>query len=179
MEVQAIAVAGLQVVDEQVIQRDLLQQPLWDEVRRSNMDKIDPATGEVMRRADGKITKPDGWLPPQLETLVGAQLNTLEAHRQKVAQQQRAGQERHRAKQAALKPPGKRGRPRKEDSPLLDTNEVAKLFGVSPKTVIAWRRESYRKRFANVPTLPVIKLGHAVRYRRDDVERFIKEQTRA
>ena len=39
---------------------------LWDEVHRSNMDKVDPATGDVRRREDGKILKPTGWTPPDV-----------------------------------------------------------------------------------------------------------------
>ncbi len=38
----------------------------WEEVVRSNMAKIDPHTGAVQRRADGKILKPEGWMPPAL-----------------------------------------------------------------------------------------------------------------
>jgi predicted HAD superfamily Cof-like phosphohydrolase len=39
----------------------------WAEVVRSNMAKVDPITGKVIKRADGKILKPEGWTPPQLE----------------------------------------------------------------------------------------------------------------
>jgi len=39
----------------------------WQEVMRTNMAKIDPETGLVRRRDDGKILKPDGWRPPNLE----------------------------------------------------------------------------------------------------------------
>ena len=42
----------------------------WKEVMRSNMAKIDPKTGEVRRRDDGKILKPDGWSPPDLKTIL-------------------------------------------------------------------------------------------------------------
>ena len=38
----------------------------WDEVVLSNMRKVDPKTGMVQRRADGKILKPEGWKPPNL-----------------------------------------------------------------------------------------------------------------
>jgi predicted HAD superfamily Cof-like phosphohydrolase len=41
-------------------------QKAWDEVLRSNMAKVDPTTGKVIRRADGKILKPEGWKPPDL-----------------------------------------------------------------------------------------------------------------
>ena len=39
----------------------------WQEVMRSNFAKIDPVTGKIYRRNDGKILKPDGWTPPNLE----------------------------------------------------------------------------------------------------------------
>jgi len=44
--------------------------PHWDEVQRTNMAKRDPATGEVKRREDGKILKPDGWTPPDLASIL-------------------------------------------------------------------------------------------------------------
>lgn len=42
----------------------------WQEVMRSNMAKIDPTTGTVHRREDGKILKPKGWTPPDLSRFV-------------------------------------------------------------------------------------------------------------
>jgi predicted HAD superfamily Cof-like phosphohydrolase len=39
---------------------------LWAEVARANMSKIDPATGRVTRREDGKILKPAGWRGPDI-----------------------------------------------------------------------------------------------------------------
>jgi predicted HAD superfamily Cof-like phosphohydrolase len=42
----------------------------WDEVLRSNMAKVDPLTGKVRRREDGKILKPEGWKPPNLTKFV-------------------------------------------------------------------------------------------------------------
>jgi len=42
----------------------------WKEVMRSNMAKIDPRTGRVNRREDGKILKPANWEPPRLERFV-------------------------------------------------------------------------------------------------------------
>ena len=39
----------------------------WNEVMRTNMAKIDPETGLVRRRVDGKILKPEGWQPPDLK----------------------------------------------------------------------------------------------------------------
>jgi predicted HAD superfamily Cof-like phosphohydrolase len=37
----------------------------WQEVLKSNMAKIQP-DGTVSKRADGKIDKPEGWVPPNL-----------------------------------------------------------------------------------------------------------------
>ena len=42
----------------------------WDAVAISNLRKIDPATGQVVRRDDGKILKPEGWRPPNLARLL-------------------------------------------------------------------------------------------------------------
>lgn len=42
----------------------------WEEVMRSNMAKIDPRTGMVTKREDGKILKPEGWTPPDLERVM-------------------------------------------------------------------------------------------------------------
>lgn len=42
----------------------------WAEVIRSNMAKIDPKTGKVNKRGDGKILKPEGWTPPDLVSLL-------------------------------------------------------------------------------------------------------------
>lgn len=39
---------------------------LWAEVHRSNMAKVDPATGKVRRREDGKILKPADWTAPDV-----------------------------------------------------------------------------------------------------------------
>jgi len=38
----------------------------WKEVMQSNFAKIDPHTGRVNRREDGKILKPQNWEPPRL-----------------------------------------------------------------------------------------------------------------
>ena len=42
----------------------------WAEVMRSNMAKIDPTSGMVIRRDDGKILKPEGWTPPDLASIL-------------------------------------------------------------------------------------------------------------
>lgn len=39
----------------------------WDEVMRTNFAKIDPDTGKVRKREDGKILKSEGWQPPNLK----------------------------------------------------------------------------------------------------------------
>ena len=42
----------------------------WDEVVRTNMAKVDPQTGKVRRREDGKILKPEGWTPPDMSKFI-------------------------------------------------------------------------------------------------------------
>jgi len=42
----------------------------WDEGAKSNLIKIDPITGKVIRREDGKILKPEGWKPPNFAKFV-------------------------------------------------------------------------------------------------------------
>jgi predicted HAD superfamily Cof-like phosphohydrolase len=42
----------------------------WKEVMRTNFDKIDPVTGKVRKREDGKVLKPLGWTPPDLKPFV-------------------------------------------------------------------------------------------------------------
>jgi predicted HAD superfamily Cof-like phosphohydrolase len=39
----------------------------WNEVMRSNLDKIDPESGRVLKRDDGKVLKPEGWTAPNLD----------------------------------------------------------------------------------------------------------------
>jgi len=39
----------------------------WNEVMRTNFAKIDPETGKVRKREDGKVLKPEGWKPPDLK----------------------------------------------------------------------------------------------------------------
>jgi len=43
---------------------------VWDAVQAANMAKVDPVTGLVRRRADGKVLKPDGWQPPDIEKVL-------------------------------------------------------------------------------------------------------------
>lgn len=39
----------------------------WREVMATNFAKIDPDTGKVRKREDGKVLKPEGWQPPNLK----------------------------------------------------------------------------------------------------------------
>ena len=42
----------------------------WAEVARSNLAKINSETGKVIKRADGKVLKPEGWTAPELAPFV-------------------------------------------------------------------------------------------------------------
>lgn len=42
----------------------------WDEVIRSNMSKVDPETGKVLKREDGKVLKPVTFSPPDLNPFI-------------------------------------------------------------------------------------------------------------
>ena len=42
----------------------------WREVMSTNFAKIDKETGLVRKREDGKVLKPVGWVPPNLEPFV-------------------------------------------------------------------------------------------------------------
>ena len=41
-------------------------QGAWKEVLKTNLAKINPETGKVIKREDGKVLKPEGWRPPNL-----------------------------------------------------------------------------------------------------------------
>ena len=43
----------------------------WKEVMDTNFAKIDPTTGKVIKRADGKVLKPEGWKAPELQPFLG------------------------------------------------------------------------------------------------------------
>ena len=43
----------------------------WREVMATNFAKIDPDTGKVRKREDGKVLKPEGWKAPELAQFVG------------------------------------------------------------------------------------------------------------
>jgi len=42
----------------------------WKEVMDTNFAKINPDTGKVRKREDGKVLKPEGWSPPNLAQFV-------------------------------------------------------------------------------------------------------------
>lgn len=42
----------------------------WKEVMKTNFAKVDKETGKVRKREDGKVLKPVGWTPPNLESFV-------------------------------------------------------------------------------------------------------------
>ncbi|MCP4569576.1 MAG: nucleoside triphosphate pyrophosphohydrolase family protein [FCB group bacterium] len=44
--------------------------PVWDEIQRSNMAKVDPETGKVVKRKDGKVLKPEGWKSPDIAGII-------------------------------------------------------------------------------------------------------------
>jgi predicted HAD superfamily Cof-like phosphohydrolase len=44
---------------------------VWAEVQRSNMAKVDPVSGKVTKREDGKVLKPEGWTPPDIAGAMG------------------------------------------------------------------------------------------------------------
>ena len=49
----------------------------WREVMQSNLSKIDPETGLVKRREDGKVLKPPGYKPPDLKSLIKSKEHML------------------------------------------------------------------------------------------------------
>lgn len=46
-----------------------VQREAYQEVHRANMRKLDP-NGHPILREDGKVVKPEGWQPPDLESLL-------------------------------------------------------------------------------------------------------------
>ena len=45
-------------------------QAVWNEVQAANMRKVNPETGKVTKRSDGKILKPDGWVPADIHKAI-------------------------------------------------------------------------------------------------------------
>lgn len=54
-------------------------------------------------------------------------------------------------------------------SHLLDETEVARLLAVSPRTLQAWRQHGSGP--------PYIRLSRLIRYRMEDIQRFLAERT--
>lgn len=50
----------------------------WEAVVTSNMAKVDPTTGKVTKREDGKVLKPPGWTAPDLAKLLDDATNMNE-----------------------------------------------------------------------------------------------------
>lgn len=48
-------------------------------VHRANMNKVNPETGKVNKREDGKVLKPDGWKPAPLKELFALQQACIDA----------------------------------------------------------------------------------------------------
>ena len=46
----------------------------WKEVMSTNFAKIDPDTGKVRKREDGKVLKPEGWKAPELAQFIGERM---------------------------------------------------------------------------------------------------------
>lgn len=42
----------------------------WEEGAKSNLAKIDPETGTVLKREDGKVMKPANWQPPNFAKFI-------------------------------------------------------------------------------------------------------------
>jgi predicted HAD superfamily Cof-like phosphohydrolase len=49
----------------------------WNEVMKTNLAKIDPETGKVRKREDGKVLKPEGWQPPDLKKYLSKDFRIL------------------------------------------------------------------------------------------------------
>lgn len=52
----------------------------WHEVHASNMAKVDKETGKVIRREDGKILKPEGWVGPNLAAVLAGEPGNYAVH---------------------------------------------------------------------------------------------------
>ena len=42
----------------------------YEEVARSNMSKVDKASGKLIKREDGKVLKPESYSPPDLSSFI-------------------------------------------------------------------------------------------------------------
>jgi NTP pyrophosphatase (non-canonical NTP hydrolase) len=52
----------------------LPMQAMWDEVARANASKVDPVTGKVTRREDGKILKGPSFVPVDIDSVFASNL---------------------------------------------------------------------------------------------------------
>ena len=52
---------------------------------------------------------------------------------------------------------------------LITSEEAARILGVQPQSLAVWRLHG--------KNLPFVKVGRLVRYRRDELERWIERQT--
>lgn len=52
----------------------LPMQAMWDEVARANASKVDPVTGKVTRREDGKILKGPSFVPVNVDSVFASNL---------------------------------------------------------------------------------------------------------
>lgn len=43
---------------------------IYHEVAVSNLSKVDGSLGPIVRREDGKLLKPPGWTPPDIERII-------------------------------------------------------------------------------------------------------------
>lgn len=55
-------------------------------------------------------------------------------------------------------------------SDLLSTAEAAKRLGIAEQTLRKWRSKGS-------PSIPYVKLGSLVKYRREDIDEFIESST--
>jgi predicted HAD superfamily Cof-like phosphohydrolase len=53
---------------------------VFNEVHRSNMTKLDPATGKPIKRADGKVIKPPTYSPADIKKIVDAAIAARQRH---------------------------------------------------------------------------------------------------
>ena len=49
-------------------------QKLWDEVLRSNMSKVDPVLGHIIKSEKGKVLKPDTFVKPDIKGILEQEL---------------------------------------------------------------------------------------------------------
>ena len=64
--------AFMQACGQSIDQFNPRQANLYAELIREEHEefKVDPETGVVKRRHDGKILKPNGWTPPNLRAII-------------------------------------------------------------------------------------------------------------